>query len=509
MQPAVPKKERRLAIYIGAFYSLLAAVNIVFFSIMIFENQTDLLQNAFKHHADSIVRAALDDLSALSFSRKKDESFERLKLTLAPYSLRDFVIFDETRSIWLAYAPPGERTPTEIEPAALRRLDELTGTELVFRARYIVELDESDYSLHLLAPLQGSGGERLFLSARIRVDAMFQRLRALYVQIGIAIFWGVLFHAAFAYYTYRLIFRRLFALRDAADRLAQGDLAARAHVAPHSDEIDAVGSSFNRMAANIEQNALEIQRQLTTIARLNEEIDSELQTGREVQRSFLPDLGNFAEFNPAVFYQPLRAVSGDIYLFHRLPDGRTAFFFADAAGHGVSAALITTVVVFALEAALRADPRPHVVLESLNREIGRRLPPYFFAAGLYILFEKNGRISFACAGHAPGLCVTRGGERHLLEASGPPLGMYQDTYETRVLQTGPGDLLLIYSDGLSEAEDARREPYGSERAFAHAQRLAGAGGGAQSIVDAIHADWRDYCVRVSDDVTILALEIPG
>ncbi|MEQ9365176.1 MAG: HAMP domain-containing protein, partial [Leptospirales bacterium] len=262
----------RLTVRIGVFYTLLAVINIIFFSIMIFENQTDLLQNNFRYHSESIVRTVLGDLQELTIRRAADENLEELKRSLAHVDIRSFLIFDRAGELW--HSPGAENADqdpgaTAVDSALRARADELANQELVFRARYTLVLNEDDFSVDLLLPLRGlgeRGPEKIFLSAVLSVRDMQERLNALYYQVAVAVLWGVVFHVLFAIFVYRLIFRRLNVLKEASLRMAGGDLEARAQFPRQGgDELDDLGDSFNTMAAGIQDKVETISDQITTI----------------------------------------------------------------------------------------------------------------------------------------------------------------------------------------------------------------------------------------------------
>ena len=333
--------------------------------------------------------------------------------------------------------------------------------------------------------------------------------------------------------------------------MAAGELGARAAFADpskqkgnHGDELDDLGASFNTMAASIQEKVETISDQFTTIRRLNDTIQLEMRIGKEVQESFASVSPNFARFRPAVFYEPLREVSGDIYNFYQLArrpagqdfPGRQALFFADATGHGVSAALITAIVVLSFEELLRgaglyespdgastASPGRQDAISApgsseefagramtdLNRALADRLNPFFHATALMVFFEADGGLVFSNAGHTPCYAV-RPATREVFElaAHGTPLGMVAETLiGCERLPTRPGDKLLIYSDGYTEAHaGSSGEEYTRERALELFQQSAHLT--PEEILAILKADLFKHTREFSDDVTILVLGNP-
>ncbi|MBX7059779.1 MAG: SpoIIE family protein phosphatase [Leptospirales bacterium] len=328
-------------------------------------------------------------------------------------------------------------------------------------------------------------------------------------RIGTTLALALALHVGFAFLVYRLVFRRLVALREAARRLERGELAAREMLTEEdTDEFQGVGDSMQRMAVDLQSQMLTIKQQMQHIDHLDGVLENELLTGKEVQDCLLTNLDEFPEWQPALFYLPLRKVSGDLYMMQRLPKGGAAVLLADAAGHGISASLITVQAAILAEIAFEYDPRPERVLSFLNQELGRRLPPYFYASAIVATIDYGGTICFANAGHAPGI-LYRASEDQVwwMEASDTPLGMNPDAnYRPGEIKAQAGDRLLVYTDGLSEAEDAKSEPFAPERIVEVLRRHQ-----QSSVAETLHAlqdAWRNHSQQVVDDITILLLEIP-
>ncbi len=504
------KRRHRLAWRIGLLYTVLAMINIVFFSIMIFENQTDLLQNNFRYLSDSVVKTIFDELAEVPLHREDTENFERLRSNLAAYDVERITVFDLDGNVWHTHPIEPAGSTTQVDERLLRRANEMANQELVFRSRYSTELNEQDFTVDLIIPSE-SDIDQAFVAATISIAPMRDRLNALYYQMGIAVVWGVIFHVLFGLFVYRTIFRRLNTLDSASVRMAQGELGARAdwkRPPAGGDELDELGDRFNAMADNIQTKIETISKQNTIIEKLNRDMQTELMIGQEVQESFSTIEEGLERYRPAIFHEPLREVSGDIYHFYKFSRSRHGLFFADATGHGVSAALITALTSFSLEACLKESQEPAKVMTKLNNMIAARLNPFFNATAIFLVFQKNGRISYSNAGHTPCLIVRPStGERFELNASGTPLGMVEDMeIHGARLDTQSGDKVLVYSDGWTEALNGQGELYGRERAFeVFAENVQES---PERILEIIRTDLYAHTEVFEDDVSIIVLEIP-
>jgi hypothetical protein len=158
------------------------------------------------------------------------------------------------------------------------------------------------------------------------------------------------------------------------------------------DEIDELGLTFNTMASKIEDTIL-------TISKLNDEINKELKIGKEVQELFLPQDYMYEDYKIVSYYKPMREVSGDIYHYYRLTHKKnsdkkyTGIFFADASGHGVSAALVTTVTLLSVESIVSKSFKPNYVLQQLSNIVGNRFQSSFFATSVFFLITEKRKSS--------------------------------------------------------------------------------------------------------------------
>jgi serine phosphatase RsbU (regulator of sigma subunit)/anti-sigma regulatory factor (Ser/Thr protein kinase) len=241
-------------------------------------------------------------------------------------------------------------------------------------------------------------------------------------------------------------------------------------------------------------------------ARERERIERELEVARVIQQNFLPrELPELPGWQVSAFYRPAREVGGDFYDVIALGDGRIGLVVGDVTDKGVPAAMVMAATRGLLRAAALRLDSPGAVLERVNELLCPDIPPKMFVTCLYAMLEpETGRLSFANAGHNLPCLRTAAGVLEL-RATGMPLGLMPGTtYEEREAVAGPGDRLLLYSDGLVEAHGAGREMFGTPRLRA---LLASAADDASPIDGLLAAldgftgsEWEQ-----EDDITIVAL----
>ena len=196
---APKRKTKSLRLQIGILYSFLALVNILFFSVMIFENQTELLVKNFQYQSDNFVTSVMSDLSTKSLAKENDQSFKTVKERLFYNEITQFTIFDKEGNIW--YKETGIITNEPVKEDILKKSKEISDKNSVFSNKYKLELNKEDFAIRFLIPLKAEEeGVDIFLYTELSIKSMRDRLTKLYYQIAIAFVWGLISHVLFGIY---------------------------------------------------------------------------------------------------------------------------------------------------------------------------------------------------------------------------------------------------------------------------------------------------------------------
>jgi len=197
-----------------------------------------------------------------------------------------------------------------------------------------------------------------------------------------------------------------------------------------------------------------------------ERMEREIEIAASIQRTILPTtLPAVSGILLAAGNRPTRQVGGDFYDVHPLPDGRVAFCVADVSGKGIPAALLVSTVHACIHLLVEAGANdlPGLVAR-VNRHLARFSSTRKFVTLFFAVYDpSDGSLRYVNAGHNPGIVVRPGGVE-LLPSGGVPIGMFETAkqVESRV-DLVPGDLVVLYSDGITEAADAKDEEFGMER----------------------------------------------
>jgi serine phosphatase RsbU (regulator of sigma subunit)/anti-sigma regulatory factor (Ser/Thr protein kinase) len=252
----------------------------------------------------------------------------------------------------------------------------------------------------------------------------------------------------------------------------------------------------------------ELVRKQATEAASRERIEQELRVATLIQQNFLPrELPDLPGWQVAAYYKPAREVGGDFYDFFELESGEVAVVIGDVTDKGVPAAMVMAAARSVLRASGTRIVSPGDVLRRVNDLLVPDIPERMFVTCLYAVVDPaTGRIRFANAGHNLPLARTADGSVEL-RATGMPLGLLPGMeYEEVEAVLAPGETLLLYSDGITEAHDPEREMFGTERL---AERVAG--GGAE-LIDGVLTSLRRFTGEAweqEDDITIVTLRRTG
>ena len=236
-------------------------------------------------------------------------------------------------------------------------------------------------------------------------------------------------------------------------------------------------------------------------------IDEELRTAYKIQQRLLPAaLPEIEGYRFAGANRPCKTVSGDYYDVVVRPDGRIYFVIADVSGKGITAALVMSSVATAFAIFTRTDPTPADLLRDINAILAPKTAPSKFVTMVAGVLDPNsGIVSFANAGHVPPLVVSKDGVE-ALRSTDIVVGILPAAqYRNQTLTLGPGDSLVLFTDGVTEAENIEEEQLGLDPVCEMLRTMHGSE--AHALLEMIDTHVHEYIGEVpnGDDVTMLAM----
>ena len=336
-----------------------------------------------------------------------------------------------------------------------------------------------------------------------------QARMALFLELLVAILLvmvGVVIVAAFR--VSKGITDPILKLDEGATRIGNGELDYRLDVRT-GDEIEELATAFNKMANDLKTYI----RNLKETTAEKERFESELRVAHEIQMSFLkkifPPFPERGDFSLYATLEPAREVGGDLYDFGLLDKDRLVFYVGDVSDKGVPASLVMAMTMTLMK---RASQQPGITPAQILHEVNAALAEdnenaMFVTLFIGIFDARSGELSFSNAGHNPPLILGVDGScRYLTLPDGLVLGVMPEAkYADDSVHLEPGDMIVTYTDGVTEAMNPARSLYSEERLQQTLATLSGRD--VQETVVGILDSVKAHAAGAppSDDITVLAL----
>jgi serine phosphatase RsbU (regulator of sigma subunit) len=238
-------------------------------------------------------------------------------------------------------------------------------------------------------------------------------------------------------------------------------------------------------------------------------LETQLEVARQVQLQLLPGRDPQLEgYDISAYNFPTEEVSGDYYDWVRIYDDQIGIVIADVSGKGVPAALLMAFLRASLRAATHIGYAPHISMSKVNYLLWESIERNQFVTAFYgILDATNKTLSYSNAGHSPALLMKADGTTRLEERGGVPLGMFRDSrYYEYFEAIEPGEVFVLYTDGVTEAMNAAGEEYGLGRLIVAVRECRDQP--AREMIDFLHRDLTAWTEGqgASDDVTFFIIK---
>ncbi len=361
------------------------------------------------------------------------------------------------------------------------------------------------------APLSSSGWALGVMFPQKELMADIMSLNAHVVMLGII---GFVLLALVIVFIARSITRPLSALTDVTKDVAKGNLDIKIPYTHLGDEVGKLAQSFDFMRRSLKDYIKDLKE--TTAAK--ERIESELNIAAEIQASMLPrtfpPFPERKEFDIYAMMHPAKEVGGDFYDFFFIDENRLCFLIGDVSGKGVPAALFMAIMKYLLKTEALRGVSPNEVLNRVNQTICPDNETCMFATiFLGILDVKKGIVYFANAGHNPPLLCSKNRGVKLIDVSkGFVVGVMDEViFESQSLTLAPGDILFLYTDGVTEAMNTDGELFSVERLITSLEDILKDTDDVTLIVKKVQDKIKDFVKNASqsDDITMVALKFKG
>ncbi|MCD7836896.1 MAG: SpoIIE family protein phosphatase [Lachnospiraceae bacterium] len=278
------------------------------------------------------------------------------------------------------------------------------------------------------------------------------------------------------------------------------------------DEVEALGNAFNDMAVQLQQYIANLKAATAE----KEKIRAELSLGARIQADMLPDSGHamrrHERFALCASMMPARSVGGDFYDFFMNDEEHLSFLIADVSGKGIPASLFMVVAITLFRSSLASSETLEEAVTRVNESLcAGNKNGMFVTAWAGVLTLSSGVLTYVNAGHNPPLLGNRKkGYEYLKNRGGFVLaGMEGMTYRQNELKLEPGDIIFLYTDGVTEANDENGCLYGEARLQALMNRCMETK--PEKLMEIVRNDIQDFqgSAEQFDDITMLMLKFTG
>jgi serine phosphatase RsbU (regulator of sigma subunit) len=292
--------------------------------------------------------------------------------------------------------------------------------------------------------------------------------------------------------------------------IGEGNLEHKVRVSSN-DEIGIIARAVENMAVKLK----EVQDRLLETEKFRQEVE----LARRIQSALLPRvIPKLEGFEIAVTFQPALLVGGDYYDFFRMRDGKVGFLVADVSGKGVAGSLVVVMFRSVIHSESPIFSSPKELLLRVHESLMGEIPEDMYITTCMGAI-KGRSITLASAGHNPPILYRASmGKAFMLEMKGVPLGLsvlsledVDKNLEEYPLELEKGDVLILYSDGITEAENFRKDQFGEDRLLKIAESLAKSEYPAEKIKGGILEAVKDFVggTPQSDDITLLVIKCVG
>lgn len=307
----------------------------------------------------------------------------------------------------------------------------------------------------------------------------------------------------------RSITQPLHSLAIAAGRMSGGDFDVQLPAQTAGDEVGDLSRAFAAMQRDLQIHI----RDLVATTSAKERIEGELSIAHDIQMSILPKMlppfPDREEFNLFAVVEPAKEVGGDFYDFFQLDEDHLCLVIADVSGKGVPASLFMAVTKTLIKATAKVGLSPAEILCQVNDQISRDNDQSMFVTVFCAVLDlRSGAMVYTNAGHNPPVLIPYRGDPHYLPKTRQLVvgAMEGFPYRAESMLMAPGDRLLLYTDGVTEAMNLQDELYAEERLLAVSGELCREP--IDGIVRGTVASIKEFAGAApqSDDITIMAVE---
>jgi phosphoserine phosphatase RsbU/P len=261
----------------------------------------------------------------------------------------------------------------------------------------------------------------------------------------------------------------------------------------------------------VEKRTEELQDALLNLRNRDEQIQKQLDMASVIQRSILPGkIDDWNELRFAVRYMAMEKIGGDFYDVHLLKDDKIGIMIADVSGHGIPAALVTTMAKMSFGNAGAKYDSPKKIFQEMNQNILDHVKTQDYMTCFMLAIDDDYNVVYSNASHQKAILLRSSGGLELLDTNGLFIGAIEDareSYDEKKTKLDYGDRIILYTDGIPEAINEARVEFSNQRLENIIKRNRALP--AEEFADAILGEVRQFIgnAQLVDDITFLVIEL--
>ena len=271
---------------------------------------------------------------------------------------------------------------------------------------------------------------------------------------------------------------------------------------PQNDEFGVINQAFNKMVTDIDNY-------VNSISKLSHERErqlAEIEIAGKIQKGFLPpEHPDFKELEINSTMIPAKYIGGDIYDFKKIDDTHYYLMIADVAGKGLSASLYMAVMLTNMRQFALNNPNPSLILRQANNYLAAKNPESVFLSAFVAVYSTtDNTLTYSSAGHNPPYILGKRFQK-LDKANGTVLGLFEnEEYANEAIRLEPDDMLFLYTDGITEALNRKKEFYTEERLEALLRDYHGG-----DLIGTVLRSLKGFVLNTeqSDDITMVSVRV--
>jgi len=473
------------------FSLVVSAVLTILAIIVFFVSNARIQDNVFKEvfNQASVISRNLADISWDPLVQEQDlKLFEAAKSAKEsnPVVIEKVAITDSAYRIVAMYPIEFELRNQQIPLANSQFMDSLNSSAIYkFSAG-----DSIDYLF--VSPIQLVNVDRApigYAVVSVDNDTIFEKMVNTRQRLILYLVIFLIFSYVGTFFLITIIMKPFHKLADWVRQVGRGHVDEDELDIDSRDELGEIAQAFSEMTSKFREAQHSIIEQ--------QRLQKELQVAQEIQQMLLPDdFPDVVGYDIASYYQAAKEVGGDLFDFVEVDENSIGICVADVSGKGVPGSLVMTMIRTSLRLEARGAKNPAEVLSRVNRFVTADMRKGMFVTMFYVILDSRERVvSFASAGHNP-MILYRGKnkETYYLNPSGFPVGitlpdinLFSEKIQADKIKLHPDDILVLYTDGITEAMNQKRELYGEERFLAAIRKYG-------------HLDVAEFVKHLKDDI---------